>query len=319
MNQRFISVLVFAFIVAAGASILLYRLMQGKVAAAPTPAVKVIMAARTLDPGTLIKEADLKIVDWTGPLPAGVILKPEDAVGRGVVSAVMSGEPLLDTRLAPKGGGAGLAAMIPQGWRAVAVRVNEVVGVGGFAVPGMKVDVLVSGNPPANGGTSGSQSRTLLQNVVVLSANQEFKKDTEGKPMLSQVVNLLVTPGQAEMLSLASTETKIQLILRNPMDTEIAKTNGAGMNELFNGERTSPMPNRRQNQSELPRQPQKKAAPAPLAPAPAPVRAAVPAPAPAPPVPPKPEPVVVEMIHGNKKVETRFVEQGATATSAEAK
>ena len=93
------------------------------------------------------------------------------------------GEPVLESRLAPKGAGAGLPSMIPPGMRAVAVHVNEVVGVAGFVVPGMRVDVLISGNPPQGNGNQGTLTKTLLQNIEVLSAGQEFKKDVEGKPI----------------------------------------------------------------------------------------------------------------------------------------
>ena len=120
--------------------------------------------------------------------------------------------------------------MIPPGMRAVAVRVNEVVGVAGFVVAGMHVDVLISGNRPERQRAAWVPSRkTLLQNIEVLSAGQDFKKDAEGKPVMVQVVNLLVTPKQAEQLSLAASQTSIQLVLRNPLDHDIAKTPGTAL------------------------------------------------------------------------------------------
>jgi pilus assembly protein CpaB len=117
--------------------------------------------------------------------------------------------------------------------RAFTVKVNEVVGVAGFAVAGMHVDVLVAGTPP--GVTmAGTISRTLLQNVTVLSAGQNYQKDAEGKPEVVQVVNLLVTPAQAEILNLATSE-RIQLVLRNPADNAITQTSGAATANLFEG------------------------------------------------------------------------------------
>ena len=110
--------------------------------------------------------------------------------------------------------------MIPPGMRAVPVRVNEVVGVAGFVVPGMRIDVLISGSRPNGDQNLGTITRTLLQNLEVLSAGTDFKKDPEGKPVQVQVVNLLVTPEQAELLSLASAQTQIQLVLRNPLDRD---------------------------------------------------------------------------------------------------
>ncbi|MGA3077545.1 MAG: Flp pilus assembly protein CpaB [Bryobacteraceae bacterium] len=284
MNQRLISVLAFAFIVSAGASLLLYRLLSGRVTTQAAPkSSKLILAAKDLAPGTLIRDADLRLGDWTGSLPEGAIQKREDIVGRGVISPILGGEPMVESRLAPKGGGAGLAALIPRGMRAVAIRVNEIVGVAGFAVPGMRVDVLVSGSPPG-AAAQGGVTKTLLQNVQVLSAGQNFQKDAEGKPVSVAVVNLLVTPQQAEMLSLASTQTSIQLVLRNPLDTDIAKTNGSAVAQLFNSGAPPP-------QAEKPA--------AAIRPTPPPAALA-----------PPPKPRVVEVINGIKRTETQFEPRG---------
>jgi pilus assembly protein CpaB len=127
--------------------------------------------------------------------------------------------------------------MIPEGMRAVAIHVNDVAGVAGFVTPGMRVDVLITGAPRSSDASAalGVQAKTMLQNVEVLSAGQDFKKNAEGKPVVVQVVNLLVTPEQAEMLSLASTQTTIQLVLRNPLDRIVAKTPGTAVALLFKG------------------------------------------------------------------------------------
>ncbi|HVP47098.1 MAG TPA: Flp pilus assembly protein CpaB [Bryobacteraceae bacterium] len=286
MNQRLFSVLIFAFVVSAGASLLLYRLIASRVTAnAKQPTAQVIVAARTMELGTLIRDSDLKLGDWSGPLPKGSVTRKEDVVGRGVMAAIYEGEPVLENRLAPKGAGAGLAATIPAGMRAVAVRVNEVVGVAGFVVPGMRVDILISGQPPGGSTAAGTVSRTLLQNIEVLSAGQNFQKDAEGKPVQVQVVNLLVTPDQAEILSLASNETRIQLVLRNPLDTETTKTNGIALASLYGSTVKPPE----------------------AAPKPRPVTARVTLPAPVKVEPPKPAPpVMVEVINGAKRVESKF-------------
>ncbi len=297
MNQRFISVLVFAFIVAAGASLLLYRLMAARVPAkASVPTAKVIVASHNLDLGRMITDTDLKQADWGGTIPPGAMLKKEDAVGRGVISAMYEGEPVLESRLAPKGAGAGLPSMIPPGMRAVALHVNEVVGVAGFVVPGMRVDILISGNPPTGNGGLGTLTKTLLQNIEVLSAGQEFKKDVEGKPISVQVINVLVTPQQAEQLSLAANQTTIQLVLRNPLDTQVAKTNGAAVSQLFGA-----LPKRNANELEEQQKPVvKRPKPVTVAPPPPPVIA---------PPPPKPQTFVVETIAGTHKAEQRFTEE----------
>lgn len=283
MNRRFISVLAFAFAVAAIATLLFYNLIARRLSSAPRPVAttKVLVASRNLTVGVLVKEVDLREQDWPGTAPQNAILKKEDIVGRGVVAPIFEGEPFIESRLAAKGAGAGLAATIPPGMRAVAVRVNEVVGVAGFVVPGMRVDVLIAGSPPNAPRNLGTLSRTLLQNIEVLSAGQNIQKDTEGKPISVPVVNLLVTPEQAEVLSLASNETRIQLVLRNPLDTQTAKTPGTAVANLFTGQRLA-----------LP------GAAGEARPA---VRRA--------PVTPKPEvvekkpppPIIVEILHGSKK------------------
>jgi pilus assembly protein CpaB len=283
MNQRLLSVLAFAFIVSAGASLLLYRLLGGRVTTPVSPAnTKLILAARDLEPGALIRDVDLRLGDWSGSVPEGALQKKEDIVGRGVISPIFNNEPVVESRLAPKGGGAGLAALIPKGMRAVAIRVNEIAGVAGFVVPGMRVDVLVSGNPPG-GASLGGVTKTLLQNVQVLSAGQNFQKDVEGKPVSVQVVNLLATPEQAEMLSLASSQTTIQLVLRNPLDTQIAKTPGSAVAQLFHSGIA-------------------------LAPEARPGAQAAPVPRPTVPVagPATLKPRMVEVILGTKRTETQF-------------
>jgi pilus assembly protein CpaB len=158
-----------------------------------------------------------------------------------VIADLYRGEPILDSRLAAIGSGGGLAAAIPLGMRACAVRVDEVVGVSGFVTPGMRVDVLISGNPPgAQTADQGSQSRTLLQDIQVLSAGTDIQKDQEGKAKQVQVVNVLVTPEQAESLTLASNQggIRIQLVLRNPLDTKVDPVPGTALNAIF-GDKTA--------------------------------------------------------------------------------
>lgn len=242
MNKRLLTVLVFGLAVSGIASVILYRLISARVADAKKGAVTpVVVATRNLSLGTLLKDADITVAAWAGPVPKGATARPQDVLGRGVVSSILEGEPVVESRLAGRGAGAGLAATIPPGMRAVGVSVNEVVGVAGFVVPGMRVDVLVSGNPPGQNGTTGTETRTVLQNIEVLSAGQNIQHDAEGKPITVQVVNLLTTPEQAETLSLASHEMKIQLVLRNPLDNELAKTPGTAVSKLFNGESQPPV------------------------------------------------------------------------------
>jgi pilus assembly protein CpaB len=237
MTRRVMTILLVAFVVALGSSYLAYRLVRGtmaKNAASPTT-TKVIVAKRNLDLGTLVKSSDVGAADWVGAPPKDVATRAEDVIGRGVISTLYEGEPIIATRLAKPGAGGGLAATIPPGMRACAVKVDQVVGMAGFVIPGMRVDVLIMGSPPGGAPTDGAKVKTVLQNVEVLSAGQNIQKDASGKPVEVQVVSLLVTPEQAEILSLASNESKIQLVLRNPLDTEAAKTQGSTMASLFSG------------------------------------------------------------------------------------
>jgi pilus assembly protein CpaB len=233
MNSRISVVLSLAFLISSAASYLVYRISQGK-AGSPAPTTfQIVVAARDLEIGAIVREPDLKIANWTGPAPKGSNAKKAGFLKRGVVSAIYEGEAVTENRLASAGSGGGLAAMIPPGMRACAVKVNEVVGVAGFVIPGMRVDVLITGIPPGVATGTEPAVRTLLQNIEVLSAGGNIDKDKEGKPQQVQVVNLLVTPDQAEILSLAGNETRIQLVLRNPMDTAITQARGTGMAELF--------------------------------------------------------------------------------------
>jgi pilus assembly protein CpaB len=299
MNKRFLAVLIFAFIVATIASLTLYRLTSNRSqpARAAAPTVKLVLASRDLELGTILREGDLLLADWPGEAPTGASSHAQDVVGRGVVTKIYAKEPILEARLALKGAGGGFAATIPKGMRAVAVAVNEVVGVAGFAVAGMHVDVIISGTPPSGTGGLGTQTRTLLQNIEVLSAGQDFKKDAEGKPVAVQVVNLLVTPEQAEQLSLASHQTTIQLVLRNPLDRDVAKTPGVALAQLFGAKpkpEQAPAPPVRPR----PRPPVK------------PVVTEAAAPPPPPPPPKKDPPVVLEIISGSKKTDTKFEANG---------
>ena len=291
MKKRLLSVLAFALAVSAGAAFVLYQLIASKVkvgASDKQPTVKVLVASHDLELGALIQEKDVTTQEFLTP-PSGAILKKEDVLNRGVTTPVHQDAAFYEASLAPKGAGAGFAATIPKGMRAFAVHVNEVVGVAGFAVAGMRVDVLVSGSPPgASKEVTGNVTRTLLQNIQVLSAGQNYQKDAEGKPVLVQVVNLLVTPSQAEILNLA-TEQAIQLVLRNPSDQEVVQTTGAATSNLFSGAIIK-APGPVVVASDQPRR------------APAPRAAEVPPP------PRPPQTVTIEVFQGSKRADSTFID-----------
>jgi pilus assembly protein CpaB len=247
MNKRLLTILLLAFVIAGACAFLVFRVVGSRLGASQPSTTKVVAAAADIQLGTVLTAANLTTIDIAGTVPKGAILKPENAVGRGVVSNIYQGEPILDSRLAPVGSGGGLAATIPDGMRAIAVRVDDIVGVAGFVTPGMHVDVLVSGVPPgANNAPNsrqamlGTEVKTVLQNIQVLSAGVNIQKDAEGKPQSVQVVNLLVTPAQAETLSLITSGVKIQLALRNPLDTKTQEVPMTAMGNIFDDQIAAP-------------------------------------------------------------------------------
>lgn len=245
MNRRSGVILLTAFVIAGLSTLAVSRLVAGRVTSTNRHKGSIVVAAASnIKIGTVLAAKDLKTVEIVGAPLEGAIQDPKAAIGRGVLSDIYSGEAILERRLAPAGGGGGLAATIPHGMRVCAVKVDEVVGVSGFVTPGMRVDVLISGVPPGGltAAADGSQVRTILQNIEVKSAGTDIEEDGQGKPQQVQVVNLLVTPDQAESLSLASSQTRIQLVLRNPLDTEIAQVSGNTMGNLFTGGAAKPGP-----------------------------------------------------------------------------
>jgi pilus assembly protein CpaB len=248
MNKRLLTILLLAFVIAGACAFLVFRVIGNRLGTAGPATTRVVAAAGDIKLGTVLTASNLTTIEIAGTAPKGVILDPKNAINRGVISDLYQGEPILESRLAPVGSGGGLASTIPDGMRAIAVKVDEVVGVAGFVTPGMHVDVLVSGTPPgANNALDSRQAqmgtlvKTILQNIQVLSAGVNIQKDAEGKPQQVQVVNLLVTPEQAETLSLAGNGVKIQLVLRNPLDTKVTPVEGTAMGNLFADQSAPPI------------------------------------------------------------------------------
>jgi pilus assembly protein CpaB len=243
MNRRLFTILLSAFVIAALCSFLVFRVVSHRIGGAPvSKTTRIVAAAQDIKIGNILKDSDLTTIEIAGTLPPGAILKPQDAIGRGVISDLYAGEPILNNRLAAPGSGGGLAATIPQGMRADAIKVDDVVGVAGFVTPGMRVDVLISGNPPGANNPGATETKTVLQDIEVISAGTDIQKDAEGKPVQVQVVNLLVTPDQAQLLSLAGNQTRIQLVLRNPLDTKLSEPPPTSMAQLFGGPTQPPPP-----------------------------------------------------------------------------
>src|SRR5437588_3559655 len=190
------------------------------------PTRPVVVAAADLDVGAELGRDDIRIIDWpANAVPKDAFADPKDVMGRGLVMPLIQNEPILPMKLASKEAGAGLPPAIPPGLRAVSVRVNEVIGVAGYVLPGTRVDVVATVSP--SGQTGDMTSKVVLTNVQVLAAGTKIERDTErNKPQPVTVVTLLVDPDEAERLTLASTEGKIQLALRNPLDKTMPLTHG---------------------------------------------------------------------------------------------
>ncbi len=181
------------------------------------------VAELEIAPGMTVTSKDVKIAPW----PKKAVIKgafhdSKKVVGRAAARRILAGEPILEGHLIPKGGGTGLAAIIPKGRRAVAVRVNEIIGVAGFIKPGDLVDVIVTMEPMKGEGVI---TKTVLQRVPVLAVGQEITREN-GKPKRVSAVTLLVGPADAEKLALAS-RNDIQLAMRNTLDQSPVVTKGS--------------------------------------------------------------------------------------------
>src|SRR5438876_9164240 len=208
-----------AFVVAVAVTGFTYRALRDRLQPSVDDSTQIVVAAQGVSVGALLQEADLRIAPWPRAVPLqGSFQRVSDVVGRGVVVPMVSNEPILESKLAASGAGAGLMASIPDGMRAVSVTVNDVIGVAGFVVPGSREDVILSGSPARNGEVE--MSKVILENVQVLAAGQNVTNDANGKPQSVQVVTLLVSPGDSQKLALASVVGNIHLSIRNPMVLE---------------------------------------------------------------------------------------------------
>lgn len=310
MDRRILTVLGVSLVFALVVSAIFYQLTaRAGTTAGKAPEAKdmkdVVVAAKPLSLGTTIKPGDVKVNKVSlDQFPKGAFSKVEEVMDRPVVSNILLEEPIITGRLGERGSGLGIAPIIPVGMRAVTVRVSEVIGVAGFVLPGMRVDVLVTGRPPDSAETV---TTTVLQNIVVVSAGQTYQPDARGQAINASTVTLLVTPEQAELITLAGNEGRIQLVLRNGSDHGIEKTNGRQLAELYGRAGGSKSKRRvetggREGDQEPPARPAR--------PRPVTVAAAAPAPiVPSAPPPPPPDEIVtfrgtvraVETVNGGKK------------------
>jgi pilus assembly protein CpaB len=201
---------------------------------------EVIVAADDLQVGARVEEHDIRIIRINAAdLPANAPRRKADVLGHGVILPIGKGEFILTNKLAGENAGAGLPALIPPGMRAVSVRVNEVVSVAGFVTPGTRVDILLTGTPE---GGNDPQTTTVLQNVAVLASGQKLERTSTGEAQNTPVITVLVSPDDAQRLTLASSQGKIQLVLRNPLDTKASDVPASSERELYKGVSAPPKP-----------------------------------------------------------------------------
>ena len=218
-----------------------YRVLKQASAVRPAPVTAhIVVAAMPLALGTRLEEKNLRLIPWPGNEPvAGMFTRIEDCANRALITNLAENEPVLESKLASQQSGAGLPATIPEGMRALTVAVNEVVGVAGFVIPGTMVDVLVTGSGGA-GGSNQNITRMILENIRVLAAGQTVQQDRDGKPQTVPVITLLVSPEDAAKLTMASNLGKIQLALRNTIDTKQVSPAPVMQAALFGGAAPAP-------------------------------------------------------------------------------
>jgi len=217
-----------AAVLAGGITFLLYRRLSANSSHRQT--IKIVAAATEMPMGATLAAKDVVLVDWPSDVPLnGAFSKTEEVLGRPLVRSVGAKEPIFLRDLGVEGSGIGIAAKIPPGMRATAVRSNEIVGVAGFLYPGSHVDVLATYNVPNGNGTI---TQTVLQDVEVVTAGQTIEPDPQGKPQQVNVVTLLLSPENSQKLQLASTQGSIQFVLRNGTDTKNIDMHPTRLDEL---------------------------------------------------------------------------------------
>jgi pilus assembly protein CpaB len=221
------------------ASLFVYKNLQSRTVNAE-PGIDVIVAANDLQVGARVEEHDIKIIRIPiSDLPPGAPRKRSDVLGHGVIIPINKGEFILPTKLAGENAGSGLPSLIPPGMRAVSVRVNDVVAVAGFVTPGTRVDVLLTGEP---GSGVDEETTTVLQNIAVLASGHTLERTATGEAQNTAVITLLVSPDDAQRLTLASQQGKIQLALRNPLDTKAEEFPASSSRALYKGMAPAPTP-----------------------------------------------------------------------------
>lgn len=226
--RRLMVALLSSLVVSILFTVWLSRRVAKPIAVSAPPKQWVVAGKEGLEAGQLVKPESLHLIEWP-VVPANSARKIEDVAGRILLSPVPKDQPILTSYLAPPGVGSGLTARIPSGMRATSVRSDEVVGVAGFLLPGTHVDVLLTYHSAKSGEP---RTATVLQDVVVIAAGQQFRPDPEGRPTSVNVVTLLLTPADSEKLVLATSSGAIHFVLRNGADKDMGSSPSLGLDEL---------------------------------------------------------------------------------------
>src|SRR5882672_223995 len=253
-NKRFFIVLTGALVFGLLAAVSVTRYLSS--AQAYTKSLNRVAVAKVAIPvGTRIIPEQVMMVQFPKEsTPDGAFESPEKLAGRVAITNIAPREPITEARLAPEGTAGGLSAVIPEGYRAMTVKVDDVVGISGFIMPGTLVDVVVTIDPQEKAGMQDPISKIILQNIKVLANGQNIDKpESERQANSVKAVTLQVTPEQAEKLALASTEGKLQLVMRNQIDQGDEKTNGVNKRQLLGGDRAVPAPEPGSLKSEQPK------------------------------------------------------------------
>ena len=297
-NKRFFLVLVGALIFGVLAAVSVSRYLSS--AQAYTKNLNKIAVAKVAIPiGSKIIPEQIMVVQFPKEsTPDGAFDSPEKLAGRVAIMNIAAREPITDARLAPEGTAAGLSAIIPEGYRAMTVKVDDAAGISGFIMPGTLVDVVVVIDPREGSGMQDPISKIVLQNIKVLANGQNIDKPKDEREANSvKAVTLQVTPEQAEKLALASSEGKLQLVMRSQIDQGDEQTPGVNKRGLLSGEKATQAPEPGSLKSEQPKSDAKPVRR--VSAAPKPVQTAAPAPQPTP-------RTQVEMIEGAKKRNVEF-------------
>lgn len=252
-NKRFFIVLIGALIFGLLAAVSVSRYLSS--AQAYTKTLNNVAVAKVAIPlGTKIIPEQIMMVQFPGEsMPDGTFDSAEKLAGRVAVVNIAAREPVTDIKLAAAGTAGGLSAVIPEGYRAMTVKVDDVVGISGFIMPGALVDVVVVIVPTDKGFTQDPISKIVLQNIKVLANGQNIDQPkNEREPSSVKAVTLQVTPEQAEKLALAATEGKLQLVMRNSIDQGDTQTTGVNKRSLLTGEHAQPAPDPGAMKSEQP-------------------------------------------------------------------